>query len=327
MQRSGSETSSEQDISRPAMLTNEASSTCERTTCDLTSSATSSPASVDGRSPSDLPDGPTTDLFGQALVPVSPSLPPARARQPMTNATCGLRGFLSSPSGTLQSSLESRLRRRLDGVGSTLFSLTWKAKATPAGRPYCQLAASALRISDNDLGSWPTTRSSDGDKGVRSLGGAAKERMRRKNGADLPSIAISAWPTPTTVTGGGQAKRAAGETRHGSNLQDFALLASWATPTSRDHKDGAYQTQIQGGSSDSQCPTRPPSDTHRPWDEIEWLECSDGKARPTQPGLCPLAHGVQRRASKLRAYGNAIVPQIAAEFIISAREAIEADIP
>ena len=29
----------------------------------------------------------------------------------------------------------------------------------------------------------------------------------------------------------------------------------------------------------------------------------------------PLAHGVQRRASKLRAYGNAIVPQVAARFI------------
>ena len=84
-------------------------------------------------SPSDSPDGPTTDLFGQAVVPASLSVPPARARRPMTNATCGLRGFLSSPSAALQSSLESRLMRQLDGVGSILFSLTWKAKATPAG--------------------------------------------------------------------------------------------------------------------------------------------------------------------------------------------------
>jgi hypothetical protein len=28
-----------------------------------------------------------------------------------------------------------------------------------------------------------------------------------------------------------------GETRHGSNLQDFALTAVWATPSSRDWKD------------------------------------------------------------------------------------------
>ncbi len=56
------------------------------------------------------------------------------------------------------------------------------------------------------------------------------------------------------------------------------------------------------------------------WNDVEWLPCTDGKARPTKPGLFPLAHGVQRRASKLRAYGNAIVPQVAAEFIIASME-------
>jgi DNA (cytosine-5)-methyltransferase 1 len=33
------------------------------------------------------------------------------------------------------------------------------------------------------------------------------------------------------------------------------------------------------------------------------------------PGLFPLAHGVPARVGRLRAYGNAIVPQVAAEFI------------
>jgi DNA (cytosine-5)-methyltransferase 1 len=51
------------------------------------------------------------------------------------------------------------------------------------------------------------------------------------------------------------------------------------------------------------------------WDNIEWLECRDGKQRPTQPGVFPLAYGVSGRVGRLRAYGNAIVPQIAAEFI------------
>jgi len=54
------------------------------------------------------------------------------------------------------------------------------------------------------------------------------------------------------------------------------------------------------------------------WSDAEWLPCRDGKARPTQPGLHPLAHGIPGRASKLRAYGNAIVPQAAAEFIKAA---------
>ena len=52
-----------------------------------------------------------------------------------------------------------------------------------------------------------------------------------------------------------------------------------------------------------------------PWDDLEWLPCSDGKARPTQPGLFPLAHGVSGRVGRLRAYGNAIVPQVAEAFI------------
>ncbi len=54
-----------------------------------------------------------------------------------------------------------------------------------------------------------------------------------------------------------------------------------------------------------------------PWRDLEWLACSDGKARPTQPGLFPLAHGIPNRVGRLRAYGNAIVPQVAAAFIRS----------
>ena len=57
-----------------------------------------------------------------------------------------------------------------------------------------------------------------------------------------------------------------------------------------------------------------------PWRGLEWLPCSDGKARPTQPGLFPLAHGIPGRVGRLRAYGNAIVPQVAAEFIAAYME-------
>lgn len=46
-----------------------------------------------------------------------------------------------------------------------------------------------------------------------------------------------------------------------------------------------------------------------------WVACADGKARRIEPGLTPLANGIPARVVRLRGYGNAIVPQVAAEFI------------
>jgi DNA (cytosine-5)-methyltransferase 1 len=54
------------------------------------------------------------------------------------------------------------------------------------------------------------------------------------------------------------------------------------------------------------------------WASCDWLPCTDGKARPVEPGTFPLAHGIPGRVGRLRAYGNAIVPQVAAEFIRAA---------
>lgn len=51
------------------------------------------------------------------------------------------------------------------------------------------------------------------------------------------------------------------------------------------------------------------------WDAHDILQCLDGKQRRIEPGSFPLAHGVPGRVGLLRGYGNAIVPQLAAEFI------------
>ena len=51
------------------------------------------------------------------------------------------------------------------------------------------------------------------------------------------------------------------------------------------------------------------------WSDCDWLPCRDGKARPVEPGTFPLAHGVSARVGRLRAYGNAIVPQAAQALI------------
>jgi hypothetical protein len=120
----------------------------------------------------------------------------------MTSATCGLVGFLSSPSAALQQSLENRLKRQLDGVGSTLFSPIWKAKATPAGRPYSQLVASGRRISDNDFGSWPTPGASGFEvqdmERLKQRREECKERTGNGNGFGLTlgqaALLWCSWP-------------------------------------------------------------------------------------------------------------------------------------
>src|SRR5262245_17022814 len=235
------------------MWMSDQSSMFDLTTCGPIVSATSSPASADGATPCGLPDGPMTDLFGQVVVPANPSAQPERARRPRTSVTCGLAGFLSSASAALQSSLESRLRQRLDGAGSTLFSLTWRRKATPAGRPYYQLAASARRISGIEFGSWPTpmagtpahkgyNEAGNNDSSRRTVDLASWPTTTKEDGRSsarhgymltgnqgttlLDAARMATWPTPRLhdAERGGQAKRATGETRHGSNLQDFAML-------------------------------------------------------------------------------------------------------
>ena len=56
------------------------------------------------------------------------------------------------------------------------------------------------------------------------------------------------------------------------------------------------------------------------WHDAEWLWCRDGKWRPTQPGLFPLAARSAGRVGRLRGYGNAICAPVAQAFIEAARE-------
>lgn len=72
------------------------------------------------------------------------------------------------------------------------------------------------------------------------------------------------------------------------------------------------------------------------WSDAEWIDCSDGRSRPAQPGSFPLAYGLpermgrggsmeaRARVGELRGYGNAIVPQVAAEWIGAVMDELDA---
>ena len=57
-----------------------------------------------------------------------------------------------------------------------------------------------------------------------------------------------------------------------------------------------------------------------PWADSISIPCLDNKSRRVEPGVAPLADGFPGRVGQLRAYGNAIVPQVAAEFIAAFME-------
>ena len=59
-----------------------------------------------------------------------------------------------------------------------------------------------------------------------------------------------------------------------------------------------------------------------PWNETDWVACTDGKIRPIEPGIMPLAHGVPARVVRIRGYGNAIVPQVAAMFLTAVLDSL-----
>ena len=65
-------------------------------------------------------------------------------------------------------------------------------------------------------------------------------------------------------------------------------------------------------SPQKQSATRP---THGHWGDADWLFCRDGKWRPVEPRTFPLVDGAPSRVGRLRAYGNAIVCQVAQTFI------------
>lgn len=252
-------------------------------TSAVTPSATSSPVSASGPMPSVSQDGPTTDPSGPAPAPASHSAPPERDQDLPTSVTSGLSSTGSSASAALQLSLESRLRVRTASAGSTLYSLTWKHRATPLGRQICALRASAPRTSASASGllekGWVTTTTRD----WKDSGADIKPRGDGSERFDqLPRQAnLAGWPTPNTMTGG-QTSR--GGDRKGELLMGgMAQLAGWPTPMTQDDncsrvanpQEYAVKRLARKGASSNLAQTA---------QAYAWATAQDGPARLTATG-------------------------------------------
>ncbi len=136
------------------------------------------------------------------------------------------------------SSLVSRLQARTASLGSTLYKLTWKERATLAGQSISALRASVRRTSAKDSG-WVTPSSRDwkdtpGMSTVRPDGRSRIDQLPRQ-------AAMAGWPTASANDTRSYSERAiqtwiAGETKngHGMDLNLGVQLASWPTPRSVD---------------------------------------------------------------------------------------------
>ena len=125
-------------------------------------SAISSQESADGPMRSSSPDGRTTIPSGLAPVPVSRFRAQDSEKAMPINATSGQLFNLSSPSRSLQWSLESKLRARMGASGSPLYVLTWRNLDMPVGVPILQRRALGLHISGNGSGGWLTPTVNNG---------------------------------------------------------------------------------------------------------------------------------------------------------------------
>jgi len=218
-------------------------------------SATFSPGSGDGVTPSNSPGGQQTDLFGPAAHPANLSATQENNLEPTMNDTSGPPSSISSASAALQSSLENRLRARLVPDGGTLYRQTWRQKTTPQGWSYYQLVASARPISDSDCSSllkgWATAAARDWKSEYASDEFNAKRSAHTRGKPLSYEAMLAGYPTPLRSDGRGSAGVVKQE------LPNVVKMAGWPTTRQTDATknvrtaNGAEQEiQRKGGPQD-----------------------------------------------------------------------------
>lgn len=236
------------DTLLPELLTKEASRTFTRPTLPASRNVTSSPELRPGALPFAVPAGQMTDLFG--LVPVRANLSARQAKELglLTSGTCGRPGTTSSASASLAASTASKLQALTASLGSTLFTLTWKHRATPSQRQICALRASVRRTSGSDSGSWPTPMTRD-YKGANEAENVLTHNSRPLN----EMVKLAGWGTPTANEPGGTGEqyleRSAGKTGNTfpSMLPHQVMMAGGPTPLCQDSESSGGEGCLARG--------------------------------------------------------------------------------
>lgn len=167
----------------------------DQKTCAGSSSVTSSPELQDGRLPYSLPEFQTLSRCGRAVHRASLLAWLERETEPKIPVTWLLPFSISSQSVVLQACVASKLAQQLKKTGgSTLYSLSWKRKVTPAQRMYYQLQATARPTSVTEYFSahyaWTTPSHSDGRRGGSGI-------TPGMSGSSLAQqVKMAHWSTP-----------------------------------------------------------------------------------------------------------------------------------
>ncbi len=170
-------------------------------------------------------------------------------------------------------------------------------------------------------------RMADGDDDRQQSG--SWRRRRSESPGPRDDVGRSGTPDKLADTDGKQRNRGGDERSRGrvesANGRGDRIVAD-PRSRGRQQQQSERPTSILGKeiqppecklqSGDTRAASSKPADPHNGfWSDADWLGCRDGKFRPVESGTFPLANGIPARVGRLRGYGNAIVPQVAAEFI------------
>ena len=198
--------------------------------------------------------------------------------------------------------------------------------ASPAGRAWLSVVRADLEALGYAVGGADLCAASVGAPHIR-------QRLwfvAVANGERLEGLRVQLRESVLETRGGGSTRIVGDTGSPGSRGNPRAVLGAQAQGGGRGRVSRGFSHEsLAASATDLVGPGRPsePRDHGEEqrasgWANADWIPCTDGKARPVESGTFPLAHGVPNRVGRVRAYGNAIVPQVAATFIRATIETI-----